>query len=121
MIRTFVVACLSILTLASSGRSALGQERARGEEPATRDSVAPPATDAGPVVDTSSHEWSGTRYDRVVAGCLGRGQSPVNYLLPLFCIQRANGLVDAAQFDTASSCATASGIASPCAMPAVFL
>jgi hypothetical protein len=101
MHRTIVVAALSILALASSGRTVLAQERALSEEPATRDSVAPSPVDAGPVVDTSSHKWTGTRRDRLLAGCVGRGQSPVNYLLPLICIQRADGQVDIAQFDTA--------------------
>jgi len=101
MNRALLVAAWSIIALASSGRAVLAQERALREEPAPRDSVAPSPADAGPVVDTSAHKWSGTRYDRVLSGCLGHGQSPVNYLLPLFCIQRANGLIDAAQFDTA--------------------
>jgi len=49
MHRTLVVASVTIVALASSATSASAQERA------IRDSVAPSAVDAGPVVDTAAH------------------------------------------------------------------
>ena len=103
MHRALVVASLSIVTLASSGRVASAQERSDSvaRTRANRDTVAHAIIDAGPVVDTSAHQRSYTRRERLLAGCLSRSISAVSYYLPLFCMQQANTLNSLTPFDTA--------------------
>ena len=96
MHRTLVVASLTILALASSGRSASAQERA------IADSVAPSAVDTGPVVDTAAHKRLTTQRESQMAGCGGRVLGPDGYLLPPICAQQAQGPFARAGFDSAT-------------------
>lgn len=94
MRRPLVVASLTILTLASSRNSVLAQSAA------TRDSVSSSYVDTGPVVDTASQKLRRNPRDLALGSCALRGQSPIGYVLPLFCARKLNGLIDRALFDS---------------------
>jgi hypothetical protein len=94
MYRTLVVVSISIIALASSGNTALAQT------PATRDSVSHSYVDTGPVVDTASRKLRRDPRDLALGNCALRSQSPVGYVLPMFCARRLNGLIDRAVFDS---------------------
>ena len=94
MQRALIAVVFTILALASSGRTASAQERP------IRDSVASAPVDTGPVVDTASRKWTPTRRDRILANCVSRSMSPIGYLLPVFCDQRAIGLFGGAGLDS---------------------
>jgi hypothetical protein len=95
MHRSLVVASLTIVALASSATSASAQERA------IRDSVAPSAVDAGPVVDTAAHSPTTPR-ESVMRSCGGRVFGPSSYVLPPICAQQAQGPFARAGFDSAT-------------------
>jgi hypothetical protein len=94
MRRTFVVVSFTILTLASSSNTALAQT------PATGDSVSHSYIDTGPAVDTASQKLRRNPRDLALGNCQLRGQSPIGYVLPLFCARKLNGLIDRALFDS---------------------
>lgn len=94
MHRTLVFTSLTVLALASSVKTS------RAQATTTRDSVAHTSVDMGPVVDTASRQPRRNAHDVALGGCALRSQSPVGYVLPLFCAARLNGLIDRAQYDS---------------------